>query len=295
MKRGEATYQAHETTEHLIQSSFIAQTFRIKVLQPISRTDGSERFPVVYVTDSDEFFGGLATLSSSLQGCGEIPRFILVGIGYEDSRAAGKLRWRDFVTHATRALYREELQKIANSPLFGDEDDLAAVTQTTDAGEFLYFIREELMPFITSHYPALPDDNNYYGYSLGGTFGLYVLSTRPDTFRRYVLGSPGITCDGHHYGVELAKAFIRAYPAIYVKMFLSVGELEEFGRGLGKFDLVTGYYLLAKFLRETASPGLDLTARVFPDETHATAWTLAFSHGLKTVFGPADQVPFWPE
>jgi len=52
---------------------------------------------------------------------------------------------------------------------------------------------------------------------------------------------------------------------------------------------------MAKHLRKLAIPGLDLTLETFPRETHATAWTLAFAHGVKAVFGPVDQVPFWPE
>jgi uncharacterized protein len=284
------SYDPHKVQEHLIQSSVVAQVFKITVLQPISRTDNSERFPVLYVTDSDDYFGGCASLANHLQLSGETPRFILVGIGYEDTRAARLLRMRDFFTHAIRKHFQSVIDQVAQSPLVSGVDDLKEITQSTDARDFLHFIREELIPFISARYPALPEDNNYYGYSAGGGFGLYTLFTQPDTFRRYILGSPTTSYDGHHFGIALAKAFISADRALDAKVFISVGELEEF---IGQFDLVTGYYLLSRFLKTSAVPGLDLSVRLFPGENHATAWTLAFSHGLKTLFGPADLVPFW--
>ena len=295
MNARDTSFQSHEIEEHSVQSNVVAQTFKIKVKQPISRADGSERFPVLYATDSDDFFGGLATVASVLQVLGEAPRFILVGIGYDDARAAGVLRMRDFYTHATRRLFQAEIEQMAVSPLVGGVADLKAITQTTDATEFLHFIRDDLMPFVAAHYPVLPNDYNYYGYSAGAGFGLYTLFAQPDTFRRYILGSPGTSYNGHHFGIEMAKAFMKSGQAMDAKVFISVGEFEEFKRGHGQFDLVTGYYLLAKFLKQSDIPGLDLTLRLFPGETHATAWTLAFSHGVRTLFGAVDQVPFWPK
>jgi len=288
-------YQFSEIKEHLLQSRIVAQTFKIKVQQPISRSDHSERFAVVYATDSDDFFGGLAALANHLQLHGETPRFILVGIGYDNAGAAALLRQRDLHTHAIRRLYQEETQQLADSPLVSGMDDLKVITHTTDASEFLRFIRVELIPFIDANYPTLIGENNYTGYSAGGSFGLYTLFTRPDTFQRYILGSPATSYSGHHFGIELASAFIQSGQAMDSKVFISVGELEEFQRGFGQFELVTGYFLLTKYLMKAAIPGLNLTTRMFPGESHATAWSAAFSHGLKTLFGPVDQVPFWPD
>jgi uncharacterized protein len=293
MNAKQPPFKPHEVKDHLLRSNIVAQSFKIRVLQPIRRTDDSERFPVLYVTDSDEFFGGLATLASALQFSGETPRFILVGIGYENALAVESLRMRDLVTHAIRERYQRAIERVAESPLFGGIDDLEVVTHTTDAADFLRFIRAELMPFIAAEYPVRPGDNNYSGYSAGGTFGLYTLFTQPDTFRRYIIGSPSASHAGHHFGIELVKEFISSGQAMDAKVFISVGELEEFTEWFSQFELVTGYYLLVKFLKQSAIRGLDVTSQVFPGETHATAWTLAFSRGLKTLFGPADHVPYW--
>lgn len=295
MNAGNESFRTHEIEEHFIQSSLIAQTFKIKVLQPISRTDASERFPVLYATDSDHFFGAFASMASELQGLGETPRFILVGIGYQNSGASELLRWRDFATHAIREPHRGILEQVARSPLCEGVADLNTIMATTDARQFLQFITEELMPFIDARYPTLANDNNYFGYSAGALFGLYALFARPHTFRRYILGSPASSYKGKDFGLELAQEFVKSKRAMDAKLYMAVGELEEFKKGHEYLELVTGYYRLTKFLKQSAIPGLDLSARVFPGETHATAWTLAFNHGLKTLFGPADEVPYWPD
>lgn len=295
MKSRGVAFQAHEIDEHLIQSRVVAQAYRVKVLQPVSRVDGSERFSVVYAGDSDFFFGALASIASELQSLGETPRFILVGIGYENGGASELLRWRDFATHAMREPRRGILEQVAASLLCDGVDDLDIIMKTTDATQFLQFITGELMPFVAARYPTLAQEDSYFGYSAGALFGLYTLFTRPNTFKRYILGSPAASYEGHDFGVELAREFIKSKQVLDARVYVSVGELEEYKRGHENLQLVTGYYRLTSFLKQSAIPGLDLKGRVFPGETHATAWPLAFIHGLKALFEPVDQVPYWPD
>jgi predicted alpha/beta superfamily hydrolase len=293
MRTDGVAFQAHQIDEHRLASRVVAQTFTIKVLQPVRRADGSERFPVLYAPDSDYFFGGFEAMARELQLLGETPRFILVGIGYEDSSAVELLRWRDFATPKLREPWRETLQRLAESPLLNCPELLQTVMHTTDAAQFLQFIIEELMPFVGSRYPTRANENAYFGYSLGGFFGLYALCTRPNAFQHYILGSPGTSYKGRNFGIELIEGLLQSKQAVDAKVFLSVGELEEFKAEHEPVELVTSYYRLAKLLKKAAIPGLELTGRVFPGETHATAWTLAFIHGLKSLLGPADSVPFW--
>jgi uncharacterized protein len=295
VKAREASFRFHETQEHSIRARAIAQTFNIKVLQPTSRADGSERFAVLYVTDSDYFFGGLANLGTMMQGYGEVSRFILVGIGYENARAAGVLRMRDLLPHPVQKELDAVIRQTAVSEFVSGIDDVGNILGTTDAGDFLRFLREELMPFIDSRYPTLPNDNSYYGYSAGGTFGLYTLFTQPDTFRRYVVGSPATAYGGHNFSIDLVRSHLASGRSLDAKMFLSVGELEDSHRGVGEFEVVTGYCQVVRLLRQSVIAGLELTTRIFPDETHATAWSPAFSHGLKALLGPVEHVPYWPE
>lgn len=288
-------FRAPQITEQLFASRIIAQTFRVRVFCPMARADGSERFPVVYSTDADDFFPGLATQAQVLQTLGEAPRFVLVGVGYENAQAAPILRMRDLWTHENRRHYQTEMQHLIDSELVSGVDNLSQITAQTDATDFLRFLRDELMPFINERYPVTGEDCSYSGYSAGATFGLYTLFTRPETFKRYILGSPGTSYKGHNFGIEMAQQFIQSGKEMSAEVFLSVGDLEEFTRGFEQFDLVSGWILFMKHLMRAEIPGLALTARVFPGETHATAWTNAFNHGVKALLGAVDQVPFWPK
>ena len=287
-----AIFRAPAPEVHWLQSTNVAQKFRIDVWQPLSRDDNSERFPVVYATDGDDFFGPFSTLANILQAHGETPRFILVTIGYGSGRIAGLLRRRDFYSHSIRALSQDRLELLAASP-FVERMDLSIITQTTDAADFLRFIGDELMPYINDRYPTQPGDDTYFGFSAGGGFGLYTLFNDPSVFRRYVIGSPTASYRGHHFGIELARRFIDSGRSMEAKVFLCVGELEEFARGSGDNEFVTACYRLATFLSQAAIPGLELKLKVFPDETHATSSVLAFNHGLKALLGPAIHLPFW--
>jgi uncharacterized protein len=286
-------YKTASIEELSIRSHFVEQSFRMRVHLPIRCADDSERFPVLYATDSDEFFGGLATMVSELQLVGEIPRFVTVAIGYETARDADLLRMRDLFTRDVReSAFRSTVAKLAAGPLSSGDRSVESILQSTDAVEFLQFIRDELIPSIDKTYPTDAKNRSYCGFSAGGTFGLYTLFNRPETFSRYLLGSPATSFDGRHFGIELAKSFINSGRPMKAAVFMSAGELEEF---YGKFDLVSGYYLMAKYLREAAIPGLELETRLFPDETHATSWAPAFGHGLKALLGPGEATPWWPK
>jgi predicted alpha/beta superfamily hydrolase len=287
------SFQLSEVTEHRIASRNIAQVFRVKVQLPIRRTDETERFPVLYATDADEFFGALATIATHLQIHGEVPRFILVGIGYADEAASRLLRMRDLHTHANRALYQDDIEQLARSSLVNANCDLRLITQTTDAGEFLEFVKSELVPFVDGTYPTESSANSYYGYSAGASFGLFTLLSQPETFKNYILGSPVTSHRGHQFATAFVKRFLDSGRSLNARVYISVGELEELGP-MERFDLVSGCSTLLKYLRGANIRSLQLITRMFPGETHASAWMPAFSHGLRVVLGPADDIPFCP-
>jgi uncharacterized protein len=278
--------RAYDIDDFLIESKSIDQTFRIQVFQPSSCRPSKELLPVLYATDGDLFFHGLASMANMMQLLGEAPPFILVGIGYQDARASELLRWRDFPTHEIRWRFVSMLERLLRSEYVSGIDSLDQIVKTTDARQFLDFIQVELMPLIRNRYPVRPYDNSYCGYSAGGSFGLYTLFNQPECFGRYILGSPATSCDGQNFGIELANSFVRSGRTMSNRVYISVGELEEFKQGHEDLDLVVGYYRLVKFLRRAEIPGLDLITQVFPGETHATAWMWAFSHGVRQLFDP---------
>jgi predicted alpha/beta superfamily hydrolase len=128
---------------------------------------------------------------------------------------------------------------------------------------------------------------------MGGGLGLHALFSRSDLFRRYLLVSPSISFEGEDYGIDEATDFIASRETLDARVFMAVGELEELDPepSVAKARFVSSVSRLAAVLRRAQLPGLDLHVRIFPGETHASVWPVAFTHGVQFLYGPADRAP----
>jgi uncharacterized protein len=278
---------------HLIHSRHVQQTFQVKVMRP-SRLKGAKvRYPVVYATDGNFAFDALKGISYSIQRYArDAPSFILVGIGYpSESPLAGQvLRARDMTFQG--------YPQFSTKPL-PVEGILVADKQARDyygAEDFQRFIENELVPVIDEKYETIPGERTYFGHSLGGSFGLFTLFTKPHLFKRYIISTPalmyhGESSAGMHYEnndflLRNARNFIHSRPSLDgVRIYMSVGAEEEFESTITEFQFTSSLYRLAALLRAAAIPGLELTTEVFPGETHLTVWPIAFIHGIQATFG----------
>jgi predicted alpha/beta superfamily hydrolase len=237
--------------------------------------------PVLYATDADFFFGAFCDLARSLQTSGAASPFVIVGVGYGGScEKAALLRARDLYTHGIRSYFEDSLRAYVDRGGLGIGLDV--VTSTTDSTHFLQFIRRELIPFVSAHYEVA--DPGYFGFSAGGGFGLHTLLTHPETFRRYIIGSPATSYGDRHYVLEWLAEARQLGRDIAGELFLSVGELEELDAGLENCNMVSGFHRLIADLTLRPVPRLNFTWRVFSGDSHATAWAPAFSHGVKALF-----------
>jgi predicted alpha/beta superfamily hydrolase len=269
-------FVAPDMQTHTIQSKFVDQVFKIYVQVPWSLADGSERFPALYLTDS---YGGMAFDDTTriMQLGGDVPRFITVGIGYEMESSVHSLEIRQ------RDLTSVKVQGAGTplSALFEGAANLQLKKKSGGAADFLKFIQLELQPFIDAHYPTDPKDRGYWGDSLGGLFGLYVLFNEPQTFNRYIIGSPSIWWADRAI-MRDAKKFVESHDALDAKLYMAVGALEE--READEFSMVTNMFQLAKLLRDAKIEGLQLTTHLFPNETHTSVIGMNFSRGIQEVY-----------
>ena len=268
-----------DTEVRLLKSSIVNDTYRLDISLPITYANSDRTYPVVYLTDGDVngLFPLVRCIVEGLSTGLMIPRLIVVGIGYDTdkSRRRGHYRERDFLptnASARDASRRQEFTRIG--------------IRRGQASSFLRFIREELKPFINDNYRTNPDDSTYIGISYGGLFGLYALFHHPDTFNRYVIGSPAI-----HHDNRVTLTYESHYAANHddlpVRVFMSVGAREELDDPFiePSFQFVTNMKTLAKTLQERSYPGLQLTTHVFEEETHVSVVPATFSRGLRVVFG----------
>ena len=276
---------------HFIRSHHVDQVFKIQVMCPARHRTEESRFPVVYATDGNLMFDALKGISHSIQTPErDVPRFILVGIGYpSDMPFAGTLlRARDLTFPQYPDLGTERPSV---------DGTLAAVEGTKDfygAEDFQRFIECELIPVVDQQYETIPGDRTYFGHSAGGGFGLFTLFEKSDLFKSYIVSSPGVTYHGvtpagiryenYDFMLSIAREFIASGKSLDgVKLYLSVGTAEEFEPALTEWRLTSSFYRLANLLKGAGIEGLELTTEAIEGETHATAWPIAFIHGLKAV------------
>lgn len=279
---------------YMLHSKESGRDYRISIAMPIGvARNTSARLPVVYVLDADELFGLATDTVRLLEDCGSIPPSLVVGIGYpiQSFDQAMEPRSTDFTPLPDPAYER------LVSELSGGKRSVV----TGGAAAFLRFLRNELKPRIASTYPVNPNDATLAGHSLGGLFGLYALFEAPDTFLRYVIGSPCLLCgDLEMFRRELAYAESRR--DLQARLYLNVGNEEaDLQRILNvppamsaaerRYLEATGHpdsvALFRKFVRQLESrrfPGLRMQAVVEPGEGHDTIPPLMFSRGLRAVF-----------
>jgi predicted alpha/beta superfamily hydrolase len=285
LAQGQLVMPAMQT--HLIESKFVDQTFEIYVQVPVSKEDGSERFPVLYLVDCNEG-PSFKDTTGMMQLMGDVPRFIMVGIGYKmDSPIQGlEIRQRDLTQVEVSS------DEPSLSVFFKDTPKLNLKKKSGGASDFLKFIRRELQPFIDKNYPTIPEDRGYWGDSLGGLFGLYVLFNEPDTFNRYIIGSPSIWW-GDRAIMKDVKRYIDSHDSLNAKVFMSVGALEEtLDAELMKVAMVTNLFQLEEMLRKANLSGLELTTHLFPNETHTSVIAMNYVRGIQTVYTRPEQ-PFY--
>ncbi len=261
---------------HTMISKEVGDSFEIRVARPPMLPGETGRFPVVYLTDSHGAFI-VSEDALRLMMISDVPRFIAVGIG--NAGASGifqalEIRTRDLTPDAVPAWGGIGI------PVIGL---IKPTVASGGADKFLAFIRNELIPFIDSKYPTDPRDRAYFGDSLGGLFGCYVLFTAPDTFKRYIIGSPSLWW-ADESTFKLEESYAKSHGDLAATVFLGVGGLEELPP-MAASRMVTNTLRLERALRARKYRSLELTSRVFSDESHTTVAPMNLIRGLVAVFG----------
>jgi tetratricopeptide (TPR) repeat protein len=134
-------------------------------------------YPVIYILYGGQVrdYFAEALYITTLLGTTRMPPVILVGI-------ANTERYRDFLPF--------------------DHDGNPA-----GAYRFLRFMVEEAMPFVEANYRTA-DFRILVGPQAGGTFGLYTLTERPETFNAYILNNPFRYLTQRNYMVEKVRTFL---------------------------------------------------------------------------------------
>ena len=164
-------------------------------------------YPVIYTTDAAIHMDMLSGSTEFL-----MPEVILVGISYQLNLGAEEVhfsRFRDYTT------------------LPSEDPEIQARYQPGEADNHFSFIRDEIIPYVEGSYRADPEERTYFGYSLGGAFGAYMLLSQPEIFKNYVLGSPAFGDRSGRFIDELEVRTRDQQRNMNANVFVSLGEAEE--------------------------------------------------------------------
>ena len=236
-------------------SEIINDDFHIYISLPEDYSESDKTFPVLYVLDGDIAFGIATSIARYLQYGNNIPEMIIVGIGYgELSEENGNKRKRDY------------------TPAQSTSSDNGG-----GAEPFLNFINEELITYIDANFKTDKKNRVLAGYSLGGLFALFSLFNSPETFNRYIIGSPYLTW-GNYAIYEYEERAAIKYTELNANVFISVGSEESDEKYFDPIDEIVSR------IQDRSYIGLQLDTKVFDGSTHLMGPPEAITYGLLSVF-----------
>ncbi len=224
------------------------QEYELQILLPSDYENSTEKYPVVYLMDSQWDFPLVKSIYGEQYYDGFIPEVIIVGVTWANGEV---LRTRDY------------------SPT--DDGRGGAVG---GADKFLDFMKTELFPFIETNYRANNNHRTLMGCSLGGLFTLYTLFTHTDMFTGYAAASPAVGWDnGLLYKLE--KTFAKKQLEKPVRVYMTVGDVER-----GK----PYYEEFAKKMKNRHYKNVELHSKVLENTGHSGTKSETYSRGLQHIF-----------
>jgi len=216
--------------------------------------NNNKTYPVLYYTDA---MWHLEILSASTEYM--LEDVILVGISWQ--KDINEDLKNEVGAHVSR--FRDYSIRESNKP------EIQAKYQLGQAKTHLDFIRNDVIKYIDNTYRTDPNSRTYFGYSLSGEFGIYILLTQPDTFNNYIIGSPTIKTLVPYLS-ELNSKFgpyeaSNRSSSLKANVFIAHGSLEE--------DMVEPNEEFVKLLKGRRDDGLSVLKEVI-EGNHGTAFPM---------------------
>ena len=265
----------HTGREYRISISLPYATFKSELTTwPFNKP--LERWPVVYLTDGNWYFGMVTDIVRNMGLSGNTTDAIVVGIGYREAQNPQEAlcdsiagRFYDF-TPVRVAGIEKWVENLVNRPAI-----------TGGAGDFLRFIKEELIPIIEQDFQTDPRKRILAGHSLGGLFTAFALLEEPGLFDTYIIGSPFLAyCDRFIFKRE--EQFAKRHKKLAAKVHLWVGDREETIDESAASDVIR----FGAILEGRKYKGLTLVKQIFADQNHNEVIAPGFMSGIKLALQP---------
>lgn len=250
--------------------------YQVFVQLPAGYEDHPDRlYPVLYVTDADYAFPVIRQISRRLNV--EEPRiedFILVGLSYAAGNSGMESRRRDYTP-------------TPNGPKSAPTDAVHG-----EGPAYQTYLRDQVKPFIEQRFHVDKNRSLFLGHSYGALLGAQILTTEPQMFSGYILGSPSFWYDKRHI-LKMESAYAAAHKDLKASVYMYVGEYEAAKPGDPRFndetDMPEEMRLFERALTSRHYPGLTLSSDILPDEDHVTVAPRGFTKGLLKLLPAQDR------
>lgn len=264
------------TQMRLVHSEITGQDLELCIQLPWTYdTRKDSTYAVLYCLDANRAFPLVANIArvTETPGFGAQEK-IIVGIGYKIGQFADWAAWRTRDLTPTRdtavqRFWEKKLSRMTGKPM---------AVESGGATKFLECIQKEVIPFVESNYRASHTDRCLAGYSYGGLFALYALFHAPDTFTRWLAGSPSLEWDN---GIVFhdEEIYAASHTDLPVRLFMTVGALED---STTKASVAR----MADRLRARGYKGLQLRTIVFAEENHTSCMAAAIARAMRVLYEP---------
>lgn len=242
-----------------LESEETGRKYELWIALPPSYAAEPERhYPTLYLLDGQWDFTLVRSLAGGLLFDQAAPEFLIVGITYGGERPDyATLRAEDYIP--TRAM------KPGETWLKGG-----------DAGKFLHFLEQRVLPLSEERYRADPEHRILAGASYGGLFTLFALFERPELFQTYLALSPSVAWD-ERWLFRREAEFHRTHPRLERRVWLSVGteEWPDYAAANRQF--------FAQFERSHYQ-GAKVRVRLIDGEHHAGNKPEAYNRAIRFAF-----------
>ncbi|MBT2336617.1 hypothetical protein J7E49_22250 [Variovorax paradoxus] len=272
-----------------IDSAHMGARFAIGVSLPAAYRTTDVKYPALYATDGNVF----GPIAEAVKGEFEvfdavvpIEPFLQINIGFteEQTPQTNTLRQTNLVLPGSTIpdFMDAHVRKRLGAEAVATFRELYT---TSKADHFLAFIEKELHPEICRRYRVQADAVGLFGYSAGGLFSLYAMTSGSQVFTRYGAASAGAFAeDSQVFGLYEQLLQRTAGTERKTHLHLSINAKELFGPvRLYRMNMIN----LLRFhdaMVERPMPGLQITTEILPNESHSSGWLDAYRSFVRACY-----------
>ncbi len=253
-------FEIPRSISHSVRDHVSGRNYQLYVQTPRGYNrdhNHTKEYPVVYLNDGPYAF-------QVASGVMHIPNFyegvILVGISYAAGEKPRASRTRDL------------------TPSFDFRWKFYSSHDSGGALQYLNFLERQLMPFVEKEYRINVSRRSLGGHSFGGLFAAWVMLTKPNLYKNYIISSPSLWFDNKMM-FELEKTYATENDDLIATVYIGTGELEQMYD-----DLTADHITFVKQLKSRSYPGLTLQSRILEDIDHTTAFPINFTRASRWIF-----------